>query len=131
MQASSVADPRPFRAVLAAAVGILLLLIGVAAFRSWRDLEQSRQREATLEQQVRATREQIQQLERRIELLNRDPETIERMAREELWMARPDDLVIVLPPGAEAAPAKPAGSPSTVASSGRRAANAPAGASDG
>ncbi len=72
MQASSVADPRPFRVVLAAAVGILLLLLGVAGLRSWRDLEDSRRHEAGLEEQIEQTRGNIQALKRRIDLLEGD-----------------------------------------------------------
>ncbi len=97
MQASSVADPRPFRVVLAAAVGILLLLLGVAGLRSWRDLETSRHQEESLVQQLERTGASIQALQHRVDLLQNDSAAIERLAREELWMAHPDDVVIVLP----------------------------------
>ncbi len=97
MQASSVADPRPFRVVLAAAVGILLLLLGVAGLRSWRDLESSRHQEAELEESIEQTLSNIQILQHRVDRLEGDSAAIESLAREELWMARPDDVVIVLP----------------------------------
>lgn len=37
-------------------------------------------------------------LARQVEALRHDPETIERAAREQLYMARPDDKVYLLPP---------------------------------
>jgi cell division protein FtsB len=97
MQATSVADPRPFRAILGVAVAALLLLVAVAGLRSWRDLEAARRRERELAASIEATRAEISTLERRLERLGKDPILLERLAREDLWMAWPDDVVIVLP----------------------------------
>ena len=101
MQATSVADPRPFRLILAAAVSALLLLVAVAGLRSWRDLEAARQREAELEARIEATRAEIAAWQQRLRRLEEDPVLLERLAREELWMARPEDVVIVLPADSE------------------------------
>jgi cell division protein FtsB len=98
MQAASVADPRPFRRILALAVSALLLLVGVAGLRSYRDLETARGRERDLSSRIEAVRAEIAVLKRRLRLLEEDPVLLERLAREELWMARPEDVVIVLPP---------------------------------
>lgn len=97
MQATSVDDPRPFRTVLAVAVALLLLLLGFAGLKSYQDLEAARRQERRLRQEIATSREQIETLEERVRLLEDDPVTLERLAREELWMARPDDVVILLP----------------------------------
>jgi cell division protein FtsB len=111
MQASSVADPRPFRTVLAVAVALLLVVVGVAGLKSYRDLAAARAQQQRLEAQIAATRAHIEALEQRVRLLADDPVTLERLAREELWMAYPDDVVIVLPadPPAPTAAAPAAG----------------------
>lgn len=98
MQASSVADPRPFRSVLAAAVLLVLALLAVAGVRTYRDLAAARRHETELEESIRQVQGEIDVLTRRVEDLRDDPEALERLAREDLWMARPGDVVIVLPP---------------------------------
>jgi cell division protein FtsB len=108
MQASSVADPRPFRTVLAVAVALLLVVVGVAGLKSYRDLAAARAQQRRLEAEIAATHAHIEALEHRVRLLADDPVTLERLAREELWMAYPDDVVIVLP---EDPPAPPATTP--------------------
>ncbi len=100
MQAATIADPRPFRSLLAVAVTVLLLLLGAAGFKGYRDLDAARQHERELKAQIDATLERIQALERRVQRLDKDPALLERLAREELWMARPGDVVIVLPTAA-------------------------------
>lgn len=102
MQASSIDDPRPFRLVLAGVVALLLLLLGFAGAKSYQDLETARREQRELEGHIEATRTSIERLKHRIERLEKDPDTLERLAREELWMARPDDVVIVLPAEGEA-----------------------------
>lgn len=97
MQATSVDDPRPFRTVLAVAVALLLGLLGFGGLKSYQDLESVRRQERRLEAEIASTRERIQALDKRVRLLEDDPLTLERLAREELWMARPDDVVIMLP----------------------------------
>jgi cell division protein FtsB len=107
MQATSVADPRPFRTILVVAVSALLLLVAVAGLRSYRDLEAARGRERELAAKIEATRAEITALRQRLRRLEEDPVLLECLAREELWMARPDDVVIVLPAEAAAMPPAP------------------------
>jgi cell division protein FtsB len=84
--ADAAAAPRrlPVRALTLAAVAVLLALLGVASYASWRELAVVRAEEAAVGRQVEDTRQRITVLERRIERLRNDPSTLERLAREEL-----------------------------------------------
>ncbi|HVF60049.1 MAG TPA: septum formation initiator family protein [Thermoanaerobaculia bacterium] len=90
--------PRSFRAVLGAVVAGALLLLALAGVKSWQDLAAARAREAALEGENVESEERIAQLQGQIERLKSDPSTLERLAREELGLVRPGDVVIVLPP---------------------------------
>jgi cell division protein FtsB len=83
----------------------LLLLLGAAGARSARDLAAARAREALLEERIAATEARVAELRRRIARLRDDPVTLERLAREDLGLVRPGDVVLVLPPERRAAPA--------------------------
>lgn len=99
--------PRPsvsYRPVWGATVVLFLVLLGLASLKSWRDLESARGRELGLETQIRQTEVRIQQLHGRIERLRSDPGSLERLAREDLGMVRPGDVVIVLPDNPEGRP---------------------------
>jgi cell division protein FtsB len=104
------ARPRPLRSLLSALLVFLVLVLATAALKGWRDLERARGREAELRARVEATRESIETLRRRVRALKDDPATLERVARDELGMVKPDDVVIVLPapPPGRPAPAVPA-----------------------
>lgn len=95
---------RTSRPVLWGAVLFLLALLALAGGKSYRDLAAVRQRESELESELTATSAEIESVERRLERLRRDPVTLERLAREDLGMVRPGDVVIVLPPEDAAAP---------------------------
>lgn len=90
-------EGRPVRSVTVAAVLFLLLLLGTAGGRSWRDLEQARGRQAELEVKLEETEARIGALDRRIRRLRHDPLLVERLAREELGLAREGEIVFVLP----------------------------------
>ncbi len=95
---------RTARPALWGAVVFLLALLALAGGKSYRDLAAVRERESELEAQLAATRAEIESFEHRLERLRRDPVALERLAREELGMVRPGDVVIVLPPEEPAAP---------------------------
>jgi cell division protein FtsB len=95
---------RPAPPALWGAVLFLLALLALAGGKSYRDLAAVRERESELESQLAATRAEIESFEHRLERLRRDPVALERLAREELGMVRPGDVVIVLPPEEPAAP---------------------------
>ena len=97
-------SPRPFPRLLALVVGCLLLLLGLAALSNYRDLAAARERRQALQSEIRETRAENDELTRRIERLRRDPATLERLAREQYRMMRPDDLVIVIPEDPEEEP---------------------------
>ncbi len=96
---------RSQRALWAALVAMLLLLLGSGAVKGWRDLEAARDREQELASRVAAAEERTALLKGRIARLRDDPATLERMAREQLGLVRPGDVVVVLPPESEGEPA--------------------------
>ena len=92
------ARPRPFRSLLSALVVFLLLVLATAALKGWRDLDRARAREAELHEKIAGTEQRIESLRARIRDLKDDPATLERIAREDLGLVHPNDVVLVLPP---------------------------------
>jgi cell division protein FtsB len=97
-----------FRPVLGAAVALFLALLAIAALKSYRDLASARSHQHMLERQIQQTVARSEWLRLRIERLHHDPGMLERLAREDLGMVRPNDVVIELPDGAVAPPASQA-----------------------
>jgi len=88
---------------------LFLTVLGIASIKSSHDLAAARQRKLTLETRIQATEGEIDHLRNRIERLKSDPGLLERLAREDLGMVRPGDVVIELPmAGAEGAALPPA-----------------------
>jgi cell division protein FtsB len=95
-----------FRPVLVASVLLFLTVLGIAGVKSSHDLEAARQRKLLLETRIQVAETDIGRLQNRIERLRSDPGLLERLAREDLGMVRPGDVVIELPiEGAADAPA--------------------------
>jgi cell division protein FtsB len=86
-----------FRPVLGATLALVLALLAIAALKSSRDLEAARARERLLQQKIAATRAESERLRVRIDRLRHDPGMLERLAREDLGMVRPGDVIIELP----------------------------------
>ncbi len=104
-----------FRPVLGATVLLVFALLAIAALKSSRDLEAAHARERLLENRIAHTRAQSERLRVRIDRLRHDPGMLERLAREDLGMVRPGDVILELPgdaPLPAPAPA-PAPAPST------------------
>ncbi len=114
MKQEAPARPDSLRAVLGAAVLFFSVLLVFASVKSHRDLAAARDHQRALTQTIHDTNERIETLRGRIGRLRNDPDSLERLARENLGMVRPNDLVIVLPatpapaPTAVPAPAAPA-----------------------
>jgi cell division protein FtsB len=86
-----------FRLVLGATVLLALALLAIAGLKSWRDLEAARAHERLLAAQITGARAESERLRQRIERLRHDPGMLERLAREDLGMVRPGDVIIELP----------------------------------
>jgi cell division protein FtsB len=94
-----------FRPVLGATVLLVLALLAIAGLKSSRDLEAARSRERLLEKRIAETRAESERLRVRIDRLRHDPGMLERLAREDLGMVRPGDVIIELPAPGAVAPA--------------------------
>ena len=100
------------RPVLGATVLLVLALLAIAALKSSRDLEAARGRERLLETRIAETRARSEKLQARIERLKHDPGMLERLAREDLGLVRPGDVIVELPnPDAPAPKAAPPPAP--------------------
>jgi cell division protein FtsB len=82
--------------VVFAGVLLTVVAIGFVSARSYRDLADSRARITQLGVEIEQRRQAIADLTRRVELLRSDPYTLERLARQELGMARPDETIVIL-----------------------------------
>jgi cell division protein FtsB len=106
----SASAPRPaargFPVLLALGVVAALAILSVAGLRSYRHLAAQHAEERRLEQSIADTEERLEALRRRIRRLRDDPVTWERLAREELGLVRPGELVVVFPD--DAVPPPPA-----------------------
>jgi cell division protein FtsB len=102
------ARPDSLRSVLSGAVLLALALLALASVKSHRDLAAARARERSLQTTIEATRGRIAALRSRIARLRDDPATLERLAREDLGLVRPRDVVIVLPAEGPLPPRRPA-----------------------
>ena len=101
-----------FRPVLGATVLLVLALLAIAGLKSSRDLEAARSRERLLEKRIAETRAESERLRVRIDRLRQDPGMLERLAREDLGMVRPGDVIIELPAPGAAAPSPISPTPS-------------------
>jgi cell division protein FtsB len=95
------ADSLPRRLLSPFVLAILaafLILLAAGSYKTWRDLVTVEARADELRQEVARTESEIQTLESRLQRLQNDPATLERLARQELAMVYPQDIVLVLPP---------------------------------
>lgn len=81
-------------AVLVLVVAAVLLLIGMCYLPVIQENERMRGQIYKLKEQLQAEEEKASQLQSEIDALQNDPKTVERLAREKLGYARPDETVI-------------------------------------
>lgn len=91
---------------------MVFAVLVLAGYDGSRDLVRLKAREAQLEARLRQTDARIAELRERIGRLRSDPYTLERVAREEVGLSRPGEIVVILPP-ADADPDEVATLPST------------------
>lgn len=78
-------------------VCVALVVHEVYGEHGYLALRRERREYESLQQEVRRLQEENQQLEKYIEALKSDPKTIERVARDQLHMARPGERIYTLP----------------------------------
>ncbi len=95
--AAAPTHPRPLRSLVSALVVFALLGLAAAALKGWRDYQGARAHEQRLEQDIAGTQKRIGALERQIDRLQHDPATLDEVAREQLGLVKPDEVVVILP----------------------------------
>lgn len=80
--------------VVALVVLAVLLLIGECYLPVIQENARMRRQIGKLEAQLRVEQQKSQELQSEIEALQNDPKTVERLTREKLGYARPDETVI-------------------------------------
>jgi len=93
--------PRRASRLAVAAVAVFLAVLSVAGYKTWRDLVTVEARADELRGEIVQVQGEIDALEEERDRLLADPLTLERVAREELHMVHPDDVVVMLPPEVE------------------------------
>ncbi|MEM9290850.1 MAG: septum formation initiator family protein [Acidobacteriota bacterium] len=92
---------RPWRVLAYLVVGALVLLLALAVMKGYRDLDLAREKVRELEDREAAARQRVEELEERLRRVRGEDAALEELAREELGLARPGDIVLVLPEAAE------------------------------
>jgi cell division protein FtsB len=81
----------------------VLLLIGMCYLPLIQENTRMRAQILKLDQQLEAETNQLSQLQAQIDALRNDPKTVERLAREKLGYAKPDETIIRFEPATNAA----------------------------
>ena len=84
----------------------LLLLVGMWHLPLIQQNERMRAEKLRLEMDLEKETEKSRQLQAQIDALRNDPKTVERLAREKLGYARPDETVIRFEPATTNAPVR-------------------------
>ncbi len=79
------------------AVSMFLIVITVAGVKSYADLRSSQARAQELRWEVERVETSVDELQVRIGLLGSSTALLERVAREELGLVAPDEVVVILP----------------------------------
>lgn len=90
--------------VVALVVLAVLLLIGMCYLPVIQENERMEGQIDKLQAQLQAEEQKSKELQSEIDALQNDPKTVERLAREKLGYARPDETVIYFEPTNKAGP---------------------------
>jgi cell division protein FtsB len=82
------------QAAIALVAIAVLVLIGMAYLPVIQQNEQMRRRIDKLESELEQQKQEAKQLQSEFDALRNDPKTVERLAREKLGYAKPDETVI-------------------------------------
>jgi len=91
----------PRRRLLLAVVGLALLALVVHTLfseKGYLALRQQQQELERMQEEIQRLEQENRRLVEEIQALKSDPQAVERVAREQLKMARPGEKVIILPP---------------------------------
>lgn len=94
-------SPSPWRRLLLTILGLGLLALVVHTLfgqHGYLALRRQRQEQERLQSEIERLKEENRRLAAEVEKLKNDPRAIERVAREELKMARPGEKIVTLPP---------------------------------
>jgi cell division protein FtsB len=94
------------KVVVGLVVLAFLLLIGMCYLPLIQQNERMRREILRLDAQLQKEEEKSRQLKTEIEALRNDPKTIERLMREKLGYARPDETVVRFEPATTNAPVR-------------------------
>ena len=83
-------------------LSVFLFVFFLAGDRGFLQVRKQRAQAGGLQAEVTAINERNEALEREIARLTEDPTSVEKIAREDLQLVAPGDVVLVLPPGFEA-----------------------------
>jgi cell division protein FtsL len=83
------------RLVIGGGIGcfLLLSLLAIAGERGFFEVYQFSRHLERVESQIRVLEEENQRLRKQVTRLGSDPEQVEKLAREDLGLARPDEII--------------------------------------
>ncbi len=82
-------------------LSVLLFVFFLAGDRGFLQVRKQRAQVGALQAEVSAIDERNRALEKEVARLTKDPSAVEKIAREDLQLVAPGDVVLVLPPGFE------------------------------
>jgi cell division protein FtsL len=79
------------------AIGLIAFICGTAVMRTRKEFQAAHVEHQQVETEVKQLQLETERLLEEIQQLKSDPQVIERIAREELHMIRPDEMVLSFP----------------------------------
>ncbi len=76
---------------------VFLVVHEIFGERGWLALRHERKEYKSLQQQIQQLQQENQRLEQQIKALKSDPKAIEKLAREQMRLARPGEIIYTLP----------------------------------